>query len=282
MKIERINENQIKCTLSKHDLASRQIKVSELAYGTEKAKLLFRDMIQQAASELGFHAEDFPLMIEAIPIPGDSIILIITKVEDPEELDARFSNFSAEDFEEDDDYEIDEEYMEDMEDIIDDSENGDSLIDMFNHVREKLEELSSTNKEFIPLADLFNQAAKARENVKSSDKSVVQPVTRVFSFDNLDTIIYLSTYLQGYQSENSLYKSTKDNRYYLIMNNSSQSVQEFSMVCNVVSEFGRTEEYSSVGEAYYKEHFDKIIEKSALRKLQLINHTGGFQDGTDN
>ena len=35
MKIERINDNQIRCTLTKKDLADRQIKLSELAYGTE-------------------------------------------------------------------------------------------------------------------------------------------------------------------------------------------------------------------------------------------------------
>ena len=33
-------------------------------------------------------------MIEAIPITADSIVLIITKVEDPEELDTRFSRFT--------------------------------------------------------------------------------------------------------------------------------------------------------------------------------------------
>ena len=112
MKIEKINENQIKCTLNKNDLASRQIKVSELAYGTEKAKLLFQDM-QQAASEFGFHAEDLPLMIEAIPIPGGSIVLIITKVEDPEELDTRFSNFSPD---ESDDYQDNyDEFFDDLD-----------------------------------------------------------------------------------------------------------------------------------------------------------------------
>ena len=68
MKIERINDNQIRCTLTKKDLADRQIKLSELAYGTEKAKALFRDMMQQASFECGFDAEDIPLMIEAIPI----------------------------------------------------------------------------------------------------------------------------------------------------------------------------------------------------------------------
>ena len=45
MKIEKLNENQIRCTLTHADLAARHLKLSELAYGTEKAKSLFRDMI---------------------------------------------------------------------------------------------------------------------------------------------------------------------------------------------------------------------------------------------
>ena len=53
MKIEKVNENQIRCTLTREDLASRELKISELAYGTEKAKSLFRDMMQQANFEFG-------------------------------------------------------------------------------------------------------------------------------------------------------------------------------------------------------------------------------------
>ena len=45
MKIEKVNENQIRCTLTREDLADRQLKLSELAYGTEKAKLLFLSLI---------------------------------------------------------------------------------------------------------------------------------------------------------------------------------------------------------------------------------------------
>ncbi len=96
MKIEKVNDNQIRCTLSKKDLADRQIKLSELAYGSEKAKGLFRDMIEQANYEFGFEVDDIPLMIEAIPLSGENIILQITKVEYPEELDTRFSKFSEE------------------------------------------------------------------------------------------------------------------------------------------------------------------------------------------
>ena len=94
MKIEKLNENQIRCTLTHADLAARHLKLSELAYGTEKAKSLFRDMMQQASFDFGFEAENIPLMIEAIPSSADSIVLIITKVEDPEELDTRFSKFT--------------------------------------------------------------------------------------------------------------------------------------------------------------------------------------------
>ena len=51
MKIEKVNDNQIRCTLTRADLDDRHLKLSELAYGTEKAKSLFRDMMQQATYE---------------------------------------------------------------------------------------------------------------------------------------------------------------------------------------------------------------------------------------
>ena len=44
MKIEKLSDNQIRCTLTRADLAERQLQLSELAYGTEKARSLFHDM----------------------------------------------------------------------------------------------------------------------------------------------------------------------------------------------------------------------------------------------
>ena len=82
MKIERINENQIRCTLTSSDLSARNLNLGELAYGTEKAKKLFHEMIQKASNEVGFEADDIPLMVEAIPLSSESIMLIITKMVD--------------------------------------------------------------------------------------------------------------------------------------------------------------------------------------------------------
>ena len=141
MKIEKINDNQIRCTLNKHDLASREIKLSELAYGTEKAKNLFRDMMQQASYEYGFEADDQPLMIEAIPLSGENIILQITKVEYPEELDTRFSKFS----------EPNPEYLE--EDLLlagaknAQPEGADDILGLFKKIQEERKKMAEKQKE---------------------------------------------------------------------------------------------------------------------------------------
>ena len=137
MKIEKISDNQIRCTLNKQDLTDRQLKLSELAYGTEKAKALFRDMIQQASYEFGFEAEDIPLMIEAIPISPECLVLIITKVEDPDELDTRFSKFSP-------DHEANEFSMDSDEDI----PYADEILNCFNQLHEIIDNcLENTSDE---------------------------------------------------------------------------------------------------------------------------------------
>ncbi|HHX60483.1 MAG TPA: adaptor protein MecA, partial [Epulopiscium sp.] len=63
MRIEKINDTQIRVTLSHSDLNPRDIKISELAYGSKKAQELFREMMTQAYEEFGFETENVPLMI---------------------------------------------------------------------------------------------------------------------------------------------------------------------------------------------------------------------------
>ena len=153
MKIEKVNEHQIRCTLTREDLADRELKISELAYGTEKAKSLFRDMMQQAACECGFEAEDIPLMIEAIPLNAECIVLIITKVEDPEELDTRFSKFAPS---------VHHEESEETDDIMEAfADSADEMLDMLRKMdqQSRSSSLSGTGNK---------QAAPAGESVQTA------------------------------------------------------------------------------------------------------------------
>ena len=167
MKIERTSENQIRCTLNKHDLMERQLKISELAYGSDKAKELFRDIMEQANIDLGFDADDIPLMIEAIPTSRDSIILLINKVDNPDELDERFSMFGPSDDADSDDNDLLEE---------DAPENSEDFINCFEQLHELLEEAednetkdsSESSGEFVPLKELCRETdvklRKKRQN----------------------------------------------------------------------------------------------------------------------
>lgn len=91
MKIERISDTQIKFYLTKEDLEERNLKITELAMGSEKAQLLFRDIMEQAMEECGFEASNGALMIEAVPASNDSIMIIVSKVSDDSHKNQGFS-----------------------------------------------------------------------------------------------------------------------------------------------------------------------------------------------
>jgi len=82
MRIEKLNDKQIKFILSKKDLHSRNIKLDELAYGSDKARGFFKDIMQEAYEKYGFDANNVPLMIEAVPSSDQDITIVVTKVND--------------------------------------------------------------------------------------------------------------------------------------------------------------------------------------------------------
>lgn len=241
MKIEKLNENQIRCTLTHADLAARHLKLSELAYGTEKAKSLFRDMMQQASFDFGFEADNIPLMIEAIPSSSDSIVLIITKVEDPEELDTRFSRFTP-------------------------AGENDPL------KTEALEKLEGAD-EFLNLLNKVKKAA-AGTGTDSKEKDASDTPTfsvRLFSFESLDGVIRAAHLVAPlYSGANTLYKDTSEGIFLLALAPSEHITNEFNKICNMLSEYGTPEKADSTILAFLEEHCDIIISADAVQKLSAL------------
>lgn len=261
MKIEKINDNQIRCILSKEDLADRKIKLSELAYGSEKAKKLFRDMIERANDEFGFEVNDIPVMIEAIPLSGENIILQITKVEYPEELDTRFSKFSENE-------ETGDNQLNDEMSLFSDIQGAADVLDLFEKMKKDLEkqvEEKEKNVEHI--------GAEKDENQKKSSnpREVPMNLTRMYEFRNLEQLERLSVVLAGYfKGENDLYKDEKTNKYYLFVRKSDHTPEEFNKVCNIISEYATYKKYTSAAEAYFKEHGKLIVKGNTLQIFETI------------
>lgn len=239
MKIEKLNENQIRCTLTHADLAARHLKLSELAYGTEKAKSLFRDMMQQASFDFGFEADDIPLMIEAIPASSDSIVLIITKVEDPEELDTRFSKFTP---------------FGEAESI-------------HESPFSKLEGA----EDFLNLLNKVKEAAGAGTKAVEEKKTPEVIPAKLFSFEDIDRVIQAARLISPmYNGRNTLYHDTANEFYILALTQSEHTNNEFNKVCNMLSEYGTMEKVSGSVLAFLEEHCNTIISTNAVEKLAEV------------
>ena len=247
MKIEKINDNQIRCTLTREDLEDRDITISELAYGSIKIKELFQDMMRQANDDFGFDVSNIPLMVEATPIPSDGIVLVITKVpnqdEDGHHYPSLFSNGFPEELKE----KIKESLyahfgdagveLDDFDEIIEDSLDDESSFDKDNN-QHKLEEYS---------------------------------VHLLSSYDDLNVLIDLAGILNDeFSGESSLYKSPLDGRYYLNILFTSKDGFFVARTRGLVSEYGRAEDVTAFKPAYLNEHYEVIIADHAVEKLASI------------
>lgn len=243
MKIEKVNDYQIRCTLTSDDLADRQIKLSELVYGSDKTKKLFRDMMQQAAIQFGFEAEDIPLMIEAIPLNSGCLVLVITKVEDPEELDTRFSNFAPSIHDEDDDE-------------FPDTDFGSSLL------AESAEEMMNLFRK------LKKTEASEKAPVVPADSDSADGICVLYTFKTLTDLMRISRILApGTQLTSALYKNPEDGQYILIVRKNDVEPTEFNRICNTLSEYGKGMRMNSSSIAFLEEHYEALIKERAIEAL---------------
>ena len=177
MKIEKTGENQIRCILTSEDLAARQLSVNDLAYGSPKARRLFREMMSMAVKEVDFQTDGMPIMIEAIPLMSNGIMLIITRVENPEELDTRFSRFT---------------------------QPSDSSPD---------DDVAPLRSDGSPLSTLYDLIKNYVENQANYSADEI----RCFRFNSITDVIRASRRVKDiFKGESSLYKSS-DGYYFLTL-----------------------------------------------------------------
>ena len=247
MKIERINENQIRCTLTSFDLSVRDLNLGELAYGSDKAKKLFREMIQKASNEVGFEAEDIPLMVEAIPLTNESIMLIITKIEDPEELDTRFSKFSP----------------------VSEEDSVSALASELLEGADGLLELFARNAAGASDSGTLQETDGTGTGQGHSREG--QPAVRYFTFDSLDQVCDAARVAgQVFDGISTLYKNPQNGRYHLVIRESAPDSDSFKRICNLLSEYGSALKTNSAAEAYYQEHYEIIVKDHALQTLSSL------------
>ena len=184
-------------------------------------------MIQQANYEFGFDVSDNPLMVEAIPLSSESLVLLITKVEYPEELDTRFSQFTEGGDE--------EELFSNMGAAGNVERKGaDDILELFQKIREAKASPESENA----------QQTEAPEEVPE----VPADLTKMFEFTTIDQVERLAHVLVNYYNgRNDLFKNEKKNRFYLVIHKDDHTPERMPCpsFCLRFDDLGTEKRYAS-------------------------------------
>lgn len=256
MKIEKLNDHQIRCTLTREDLQERGLRLSELAYGTDKARALFRDMMEQAQYQFGFRAENTPLMIEAIPLENGTIILMVTKVENPEELDTRFASFAP-------------------------SVQSDALRE--DHSPTVFEQLLNAVRGVADTTDADgaqdgkgngtggrNARGLSPQDVKAYQSFLM--THRMYMFPSISAAALAARHVAaGYTGESALFQDEESHSYYLFLTmKDAAEVEAMQPQLAALSEYGSQFLSPYARMEFIREHFKTIIAQNALSTLSTL------------
>lgn len=228
MKIERISDNQIRCTLNKADLAGKETLLNELAFGSDKAKGLFRELMKKASQELGFETNNIPLMVEAIPVSQECLILVVTKVEDADQFNDRYeklvnSKISSSDL---------------------NLEDSDGVLNFLD---------DASDSDLSELADAMHLA-------------IMDSNCDVYCFSSLEEVAYAAKLVISFPHESRLYKDTENNCYYLCLS-TEDNKYDFTKVRSILSEYSKRIPNTYATKALFNEHFQTILSEDAIRQI---------------
>ena len=235
MKIEKLNENQLKITLAPEDLSIRGLALNELSYGSPKTKELYNELVDQALTEFGFESEDGALVIEAIPTSKGNLVIFITKNQTADDLDTRFSRFSP--------------------DILDEVEENEfvPLTDM------------------LKFSGLNDKKTKASDRGLGEKVPKKDGNAKIFVFNTLDAVTELCVHIKDiFIGKSSLFKSNQSKLYFLILEKNLSDKETFGKICNIASEFSTQGRSNYATTSVINEHCEKIIGSDAVTILSAI------------
>ncbi len=232
MKIERVDENTIKCYISTEEMEKYQIEYSDFLSRTDKAQELMKTIIRQAHEEVGYVPPKFAFEMQIMMVPDQGMVLTFTEKEPFDVNDqAKVDAFIA------------------------------SLKEFVSKLLQQKERLVKGGQTAGPAKD----TAPVRDAINRIRELKVDEA--VFSFASLSQVIgYADILPAGLRIQSSLYKMNDD--YFLYLKQGSASYDRFGRACAQALEFGDLYRVESGCDEMLKEHGECLIAEKAVRKLR--------------
>ena len=212
--------------------------------------------MQRAYQQYGFETENMPVMVEAVPMSDESLVLIITRVENPEELDTRFSSFAPS-----------------VRSGAADHENQipSALGQLLDTIRQEGgDRRNPEGRQMKGRAGSHRGSAVSGKESKASGEPV--PARLLYTFPSLGEASRAAAAAAGFEGGSSLYRDPADSRYYLFLE-PGQDVRKAAggSWLSAFSEFGSAEYITPAREQHLQEHCEVLCLGNAVERLVELN-----------
>lgn len=247
MTFKRIDDSTIRCIVTEEDLEENGLELDDFFTQSDKAQDFLRDIVEQAAREVGYETHQGMVSLQLMPLPNHALAITFSEVES----DGLHT------------------MVESIRDLIQDVkekvkkkgvlQDGDAL-----H-REEM----TTN---VANAPVENVEKKAPVKKASAEKAHAQQAQmRMFAFVNLRYVIQFARICTDKNPiESTLYLDKEQKLYYLLLEKGRLSVKRFNVLCTNATEFST---YIQNGEQmlpYLEEHGEKLIAHRAVKVLAKL------------
>lgn len=286
MRFEKINENKVKIELTKEDLVKHNIKLTDIAFGSDSSRRVLHDIMTQAFDELEFEPDNLPLVIEAVPTSSFSINIFITKMRTEEEFEANVEKVAKQNEKNLQGLNLLEKFTNDFEkmtkDIIgDDIDISTIFKDSEDDLLELVEELdkdSKNSKDAVSIKSNKSNEEKAKvmkekliekDKIKKTKVSILNKTEIIYKFEKIDDIIALSHSLaKFYTGKSRLYKH--EDVYYILFDAKGYEKLDIVKLRLTLDEFGEFVSTHKVAKGFLNEHGKVILKSDVLKKLNKV------------
>ena len=259
MRIERIDDNTVKCFLSNEELDAYEITYKDFVARSDKAKVVMEEIIEQAEEEVGYQPPGFSFDLQIMMLPDQGMILTFSEKEPDEKRPAEGLL----------------ECLKEMKQMLEEKKTGRVSGRIEIHKEMASRPLPETDKqsgdrprEEIPAGAANPGGQQPSAPVKAGRKKDMRPTFAVFSFANIRRVCdYAAVLPGGLRIKSTLYHL--DDEYYLFLEKGTASYDRYSRACIQAMEFGEifTAERDHV--LFLEEHAECIVRDHAVKKLKL-------------
>lgn len=246
MQIEKHDEKNLYCYITENDLHELEIFSGTLAYGSNSFRKLLSVIMKRAGEECRFSSYELPLLVEAVPLENQEFFIQISAIDEAEELDPRFAQFSPSIFEE--------------LDLEEEEQSADSM-----EAPEDIYISEADNREKTAFSTAPDTSAFSRSR-RSSASNTHRTIYIFETYEALITALHSAgTADQFSQTRSALYYHPEKKKYYLMLQ--QQNTAAVRALLASFCEYASARPLTPSIHAWLTEHCRCLIRAHAISRL---------------